>query len=227
MIGVLVSGSGSNLQALLDEGLPVVAVASNVEGAPALERAAAAGPDTAVFPLERVPGPRRAGPRRSRTGSSTHGVRLVVCAGYMHLLTPAFLDRFPGRVVNVHPALLPGVPGRARRRGRAGGRRARDRRHRAPRRRGRRHRPRARAGGRARARRRHGRDAPRADPRGRAPAPARGRPGADRPRDPARAPLRVRQDRAARVRAGPARARRRARRERRHRARCSRTTASR
>jgi phosphoribosylglycinamide formyltransferase-1 len=40
-----------------------------------------------------------------------HGVELVVCAGYMHLLTPAFLARFPGRVINVHPAPLPGFPG--------------------------------------------------------------------------------------------------------------------
>jgi phosphoribosylglycinamide formyltransferase-1 len=39
------------------------------------------------------------------------GVELVVCAGYMHLLTPGFLERFPGRVVNVHPAPLPGFPG--------------------------------------------------------------------------------------------------------------------
>ncbi|MEX0673250.1 MAG: formyltransferase family protein, partial [Gaiellaceae bacterium] len=39
------------------------------------------------------------------------GVELVVCAGYMHLLTPAFLDRFPGRIVNVHPSLLPEFPG--------------------------------------------------------------------------------------------------------------------
>ena len=42
---------------------------------------------------------------------SAHGVELVVCAGYMHLLRPVFLDRFPGRVVNVHPALLPAFPG--------------------------------------------------------------------------------------------------------------------
>jgi phosphoribosylglycinamide formyltransferase 1 len=40
-----------------------------------------------------------------------HGARLVVCAGYMHLLTPAFLERFPGRVLNVHPSLLPAFPG--------------------------------------------------------------------------------------------------------------------
>jgi phosphoribosylglycinamide formyltransferase-1 len=110
VIGVLVSGSGSNLQALLDAGLPVVAVASNVEGAPALERAATAAIPTGVFPLERYPG------RDERDAAvadwlDQHGVRLVVCAGYMHLLTPGFLARFPRRVVNVHPALLPAFPG--------------------------------------------------------------------------------------------------------------------
>lgn len=110
MIGVLVSGSGSNLQALLDAGLPVVAVASNVEGARALERAASAAIPTGVFPLERYPS------RAERDAAladwlDQRGVRLVVCAGYMHLLTPGFLTRFPRRVVNVHPALLPAFPG--------------------------------------------------------------------------------------------------------------------
>lgn len=110
MIGVLVSGAGSNLQALLDEGLPVVAVASNVEGAPALGRAAAAGIDTAAFPLERYAD--RAARDAALAGwLEARGVRLVVCAGYMHLLTPGFLARFPHAVVNVHPALLPAFPG--------------------------------------------------------------------------------------------------------------------
>jgi phosphoribosylglycinamide formyltransferase-1 len=95
---------------MLDEGLPVVAVASNVEDAPAHHRAAAAGIDTAAFPLERYPD------RSGRDAAladwlEAHGVVLVVCAGYMHLLTPGFLARFPERVVNVHPALLPAFPG--------------------------------------------------------------------------------------------------------------------
>jgi phosphoribosylglycinamide formyltransferase-1 len=110
VIGVLVSGTGSNLQALLDAGLPVTAVASNVAGAPALERAAAAGVPVAVFALDDH------ADRASRDAAmgawlAGQGAELVVCAGYMHLLTPAFLDRFPGRVVNVHPALLPAFPG--------------------------------------------------------------------------------------------------------------------
>jgi phosphoribosylglycinamide formyltransferase 1 len=110
LIGVLASGEGSNLQALLDAALPVAAVASNVEGAGALERAARAGVPTAAFPLETF------ADRPARDGAMAdwleeHDVSLVVCAGYMHLLTPDFLERFPGRVVNVHPALLPAFPG--------------------------------------------------------------------------------------------------------------------
>lgn len=110
MIGVLVSGRGSNLQVLIDEGLPVVAVASNVAGAPALTRATAAGIATASFPLaDHADRPAR---DLAMAGwLAGLGVELVVCAGYMHLLTRPFLTRFPGRVVNVHPALLPSFPG--------------------------------------------------------------------------------------------------------------------
>jgi phosphoribosylglycinamide formyltransferase-1 len=108
VIGVLVSGRGTNLQALLDAGLPVVAVASNIGGAHALERARAAGIATGVFELDDYAS------REARDGTmadwlADRGVELVVCAGYMHLLTPHFLDRF--RAINVHPSLLPSFPG--------------------------------------------------------------------------------------------------------------------
>ena len=110
MIGVLVSGEGTNLQALLDAGLPVVAVASNRPAVPALARAGAAGIPTAVFELD-AHASRGARDDAMARWLHGHGTRLVVCAGYMHLLTPRFLDRFPGRIVNVHPALLPRFPG--------------------------------------------------------------------------------------------------------------------
>jgi phosphoribosylglycinamide formyltransferase-1 len=110
VIGVLVSGEGTNLQALLDDGLPVAAVASNVEGARALGRAEAAGIPAAAFPLEGY-ADRDERDRAMADWLSRHDVDLVVCAGYMHLLRPAFLARFPGRVVNVHPAPLPAFPG--------------------------------------------------------------------------------------------------------------------
>ena len=110
MIGVLVSGNGSNLQALLDDGLPVVAVASNRPGIRALERAREADVPTCVFSLDRY-ADRPARDAAMADWLESRGVELVVLAGYMHLLTEPFLDRFPGRVVNVHPSLLPEFPG--------------------------------------------------------------------------------------------------------------------
>jgi phosphoribosylglycinamide formyltransferase-1 len=110
MIGVLVSGEGTNLQALIDDGLPISAVASNKPGVRALERAEAARIPTGVFTLEDYES------REARDGAMAdwlagHGVELVVCAGYMHLLRPNFLERFSGRIVNTHPAPLPDFPG--------------------------------------------------------------------------------------------------------------------
>ena len=108
MIGVLVSGKGTNLQALLDAGLPVAAVASNRAEARALGRARAVDVPAAVFALERF-ATRQERDLAMADWLSEHGVELVVCAGYMHLLTPAFLARFPA--INVHPSLLPAFPG--------------------------------------------------------------------------------------------------------------------
>jgi phosphoribosylglycinamide formyltransferase-1 len=110
VIGVLVSGEGTNLQALLDAGLPVVAVAANRRDARALERAKAVGVKTAVFTLERYAS-REARDDAMAGWLEASGVELVVCAGFMNLLTPSFLERFRGRVVNVHPGPLPEFPG--------------------------------------------------------------------------------------------------------------------
>jgi len=110
VIGVLVSGEGTNLQALLDAGLPVAAVASNVPGSRGLRRAEEAGLPTAVFPLGSY-ADRDARDAAMADWLVERGVELVVCAGYMHLLRPSFLERFPQRVVNVHPAPLPDFPG--------------------------------------------------------------------------------------------------------------------
>ena len=114
-VGVLASGAGTNLQAILDRlhgrhGIEVVAVASDQPGAPALQRAAAAGVPTGEFPLADYAD--RA--RRDKAIAdflTDHGVELVVLAGYMALLEPEFLARFPQRIINVHPALLPAFPG--------------------------------------------------------------------------------------------------------------------
>jgi phosphoribosylglycinamide formyltransferase 1 len=110
MIGVLVSGNGSNLQALIDDGLPISAVAANRKDAFALIRARQAGIPTATFSLD-CHESREERDLVMATWLEEHGVELVVLAGYMQLVDPAFLARFPRRVINVHPTLLPAFPG--------------------------------------------------------------------------------------------------------------------
>ncbi len=114
-VGVLASGTGTNLQAILDElhgsgGIEVVAVGTDKPGAMALERAAAAGVDTATFLGEEYP-EREARDAAIADWLAGLGVDLVVLAGYMQLLSEGFVRRFAGRIVNVHPALLPAFPG--------------------------------------------------------------------------------------------------------------------
>ena len=113
-VGVLASGAGTNLQAILDRvhghGVQVVGVGSDQPAARALERAALAGVETAVFPRADY------ADRAARDGAmaewlAARDVGLVVIAGYMQLLSPGFIQRFPGRIINVHPALLPAFPG--------------------------------------------------------------------------------------------------------------------
>jgi phosphoribosylglycinamide formyltransferase-1 len=110
VIGVLVSGEGTNLQALIDVAAPIAAVASNRGGVPALQRAEDAGIPVRVFELDRYAN-RDARDREMADWLQLRGVDLVVLAGYMHLLTQSFLGRFPDRIVNVHPSLLPAFPG--------------------------------------------------------------------------------------------------------------------
>jgi phosphoribosylglycinamide formyltransferase-1 len=110
VIGVLVSGEGTNLQALIDSGLPIVAVASNNTKARALDRAARAGIEAAAFPAVEFES-REERDLAMAEFLEERGVRWIVCAGYMNLLTKPFLDRFPGRIVNTHSAPLPEFPG--------------------------------------------------------------------------------------------------------------------
>ncbi len=113
-IAVLVSGAGTNLQALLDSvhgrEAEVVAVASSVAGAPALARASARGVPNAVF-ARSDHSDREARDRALADWLEERGSELVVGAGYMELLGSSFLARFPGAVINVHPSLLPAFPG--------------------------------------------------------------------------------------------------------------------
>jgi phosphoribosylglycinamide formyltransferase-1 len=113
-VGVLASGAGSNLQAILDRvhghAAEVVGVGSDKPGAQALSRAEAAGVATAVFAGSEY-ADREARDRAMAAWLRSQGAELVVLAGYMQLVTPAFLAAFPQRVINVHPALLPAFPG--------------------------------------------------------------------------------------------------------------------
>jgi phosphoribosylglycinamide formyltransferase 1 len=116
-VGVLASGTGTNLQALIDrahgrDGVVVRAVASDKPGARALERAREAGIEAEVFPQSGFAD--REGRDAAMAGwLREREVELVVLAGYMQLLSSAFLAAFPDRVINVHPALLPAFPGLA------------------------------------------------------------------------------------------------------------------
>ncbi len=114
-IGVLASGTGTNLQAILDQlhgrdGIEVVAVGSDKPDAQALERARALGIETAAFPVADHPG-REERDLAIADWLEGRDVGLVVLAGYMQLLSPGFVQRFARRVINVHPALLPSFPG--------------------------------------------------------------------------------------------------------------------
>lgn len=113
---VLASGGGTNLQAILDqlhtgeEGIEVVGVASDKPDATALERAKQAEVESAVFPSADY---QDRGARDAALGDWIERTEadLVVLAGYMQMLSPEFVERFRGRVINVHPALLPAFPG--------------------------------------------------------------------------------------------------------------------
>jgi len=114
-VAVLASGTGSNLQALLDrvhgrDGIEVVCVGSNNADARALERARAKGIQTSIFPAGEYED-RAARDAAMGDWLEGHGVRLVVLAGFMEILSGGFIERFRGRIVNVHPSLLPAFPG--------------------------------------------------------------------------------------------------------------------
>jgi phosphoribosylglycinamide formyltransferase-1 len=114
-IVVLASGSGTNLQAILDrlhgrDGIEVAGVGSDKAAARALERARNAGIETAVFSRDDY-ADREARDAAMAGWIEARGADLVVLAGYMQLLSAAFVARFRGRIVNIHPALLPAFPG--------------------------------------------------------------------------------------------------------------------
>lgn len=115
-LGVLVSGNGSNLQAILDAvgsgtlDARVRCVISNQAGAFALERASRSGVPAVTIP-HGAHASREDFDRALIAALREHGAEWIVLAGFMRLLTPEFLRAFPGRVINIHPSLLPAFPG--------------------------------------------------------------------------------------------------------------------
>jgi len=114
-IGILISGRGSNMLALIEAtergelDAEVAVVISNVEGAPGLEKARAHGVEALVISHKGLS--REEHERRLVAELKKRQVELVCLAGYMRLLSPYFLSEFPGRVLNIHPSLLPAFPG--------------------------------------------------------------------------------------------------------------------
>jgi phosphoribosylglycinamide formyltransferase-1 len=116
-VGVLVSGRGSNLQALIDAAAApeyparIACVISNLPGVFALERARAAGIPALVVPHRTEAGLKNRMQFEEELIEALAGVEWVCLAGFMRVLTGHFLDHFKGRVLNIHPALLPAFPG--------------------------------------------------------------------------------------------------------------------
>lgn len=115
-LGILASGNGSNLQAILDAAADgsldanVKIVVANVPGAFALERAQRAGVPTALV-AHRDYRDRDAFDRKLMSTLDNVGASWIILAGFMRVLTPAFIAHYQRRIINIHPALLPAFPG--------------------------------------------------------------------------------------------------------------------
>ncbi len=115
-LGMLISGRGSNLQSIINAiqdgrlNARIVLVLSNKADAYGLERAREAGLDTLVLNHRSFPS-REAFDLAMVDALHSRGVELVCLAGFMRLLSPAFVQAFPDRILNIHPALLPAFPG--------------------------------------------------------------------------------------------------------------------
>lgn len=116
-VGVLISGRGSNLQALIDAcaaldfPAEIALVLSNKADAYGLERAASAGVPVAVVSHRDFPGDKRSFEEAMDARLREAGVELVCLAGFMRLLSPWFVERWHDRMINIHPSLLPSFKG--------------------------------------------------------------------------------------------------------------------
>jgi phosphoribosylglycinamide formyltransferase-1 len=107
---VLISGRGSNMEALLGAGIPVTAVIANRADAKGLDLARARGVRTEVVE-HKAYATREAFDTALAQAIDRHAPRLVALAGFMRVLTPGFVDRYAGRLMNIHPSLLPAFTG--------------------------------------------------------------------------------------------------------------------
>ena len=117
-LAILISGRGSNMEALLraaqaDADWPAqpVLVLANKAGAPGLERARSYGVATATVESKAFPKDRQGFEQAMQAELEKHEVELIALAGFMRILTPWFIDRWTGRLINIHPSLLPKYPG--------------------------------------------------------------------------------------------------------------------
>ena len=116
VLGILISGRGSNLKAIVDAiadgrlNARIAVVISNLADAPGLEHARAAGIDTVIV-SHRDYASREDYDRMLIAQLKDRGVGLVCLAGFMRLLSPVFIDAYPNRILNIHPSLLPKYPG--------------------------------------------------------------------------------------------------------------------
>jgi len=115
-IGVLLSGRGSNFEALAESiaagripNAEIAIVISNREGAPGVQRAEARGIKTRVIPSKGLE--RETYDRQVAAVLDDYKVDLICLAGYMRLLSPYFVEKYPNRILNIHPSLLPAFPG--------------------------------------------------------------------------------------------------------------------
>src|SRR4051812_50185163 len=110
MLVILISGRGSNMQALVEAGLPVAAVISNRADVAGLEFARSRGITTAVVEHKKFPS-REAFDEALANEVDRHRPRLVALAGFLRVLTPPVVEHYEGRLFKIHPSLLPSVPG--------------------------------------------------------------------------------------------------------------------
>lgn len=110
-IAVLVSGSGTNLQAIIDDNIPVELVLCDRDGIPSIGRAKKADIAHAVVDRSQFKGKRQEFTQAVVDELENHQIDLVIFAGFMTILSPALIEKFEGRVLNIHPSLLPSFTG--------------------------------------------------------------------------------------------------------------------